>query len=293
MDGVQHHQVQLKDVELHVAIASEGSPLVFVHGWPEFWAAWKPVMSLLAGKFKLIAPDLRGFGLSENPHPLPYAGAGADQHADDLVGLLDALGIKKAGFVGHDVGAYVLQRIGIRYPERATGLFFFNCPTHGIGTRWREAAYIQQLWYQTFNQMPWAASVAGATRETCRAFLGHFLTHWSHRKGAFEDVIEEWVDVFMRPGVMQGGFNWYISQNASRLAVMAGTAPAPPKIKVPAAVLWGRHDPILKAEWADVLPKYFDQIEINFAENEGHFVHYENPALAAEAIIEFYKHGNA
>jgi pimeloyl-ACP methyl ester carboxylesterase len=92
----------------------------------------------------------------------------------------------------------------------------------------------------------------------------------------------------MKPGNLQGGFNWYIGQNDGRLAVMAGTAPRPPKIVSPARVLWGRHDPCLKSAWADVVPDYFEQVEIGFAEDCGHFVHYENPDLAAAEIDRFF-----
>ena len=150
-----------------------------------------------------------------------------------------------------------MQSLARRHPERASRLLFFNCPTHGVGARWRDPGHINQIWYQTFHQMPYAAQIVGASRENCRAHIGHFLRHWSHRKDAFDGVLERWVDNFMRPGVLQGGFNFYISQNAPRLAVMAGTAPKPDKIRVPARVVWGRHDPILKAEWADVLPEAF------------------------------------
>ena len=87
---------------------------------------------------------------------------------------------------------------------------------------------------------------------------------------------------------MQGGFNWYVGQNAGRLAVMAGTAQRPPRITVPTRVLWGRHDPILKSDWADVLDQYFAQIEVSFAEDTGHFVHYESPELAAREIDRFF-----
>jgi pimeloyl-ACP methyl ester carboxylesterase len=98
-------------------------------------------------------------------------------------------------------------------------------------------------------------------------------------------MLERFVDNFMRPGVMQGGFNWYISQNAGRLAVMAGTAPKPPVISHPTRVLWGRHDPILKSAWADVLPEYFSDLDVAFAERSGHFVHVEEPDLAAESVV--------
>jgi pimeloyl-ACP methyl ester carboxylesterase len=122
--------------------------------------------------------------------------------------------------------------------------------------------------------MHYAAALVASSRESCRAHIGHFLRHWSHQKDAFEGVLDRWVDNFMRPGNMQGGFNWYIGQNAGRLAVMAGTAQRPPRITVPTRVLWGRHDPILKADWADVLDQYFAEVEV-FADDTGHFVHYE------------------
>jgi len=79
--------------------------------------------------------------------------------------------------------------------------------------------------------------LVASSRETSRAYVGHFLRHWSHQKGAFDVVLERWLDNFMRPGNMQGGVNWYVGQNAGRLAVMAGTAQRPPRITVPTRVL--------------------------------------------------------
>ncbi|MGH1479847.1 MAG: alpha/beta fold hydrolase [Geminicoccales bacterium] len=286
---IQHRHITVGGVRLHVAEAGEGLPLILLHGWPEFWATWEPVMIRLADRFRLIAPDFRGFGESDNPSPKPTDQAGADVLADDILGLMDALSLKRAGFVGHDIGAYVMQSIARHHPERATRLLFFNCPTHGVGARWRDPDHINQIWYQTFHQMPYAAEIVGATRESCKAHIGHFLRHWSHKKHAFDDVLERWVDNFMRPGNLQGGFNFYISQNAPRLAVMAGTSPMPEKIKTPTHVVWGRHDPILRAEWTDVLPDAFEDVSIDIAEDCGHFVHYENPDRAANEITAFFE----
>jgi pimeloyl-ACP methyl ester carboxylesterase len=285
---IQHQHITVNGVRLHVAEAGEGAPLILLHGWPEFWATWEPIMERLADRFRLIAPDFRGFGESDNPHPEPSDQVGADVHADDMLALMDALSLARAGFVGHDVGAYVMQSLARRHPERCTKLLFFNCPTHGVGARWRDPDHINQIWYQTFHQMPYAADIVGATRESCRAHIGHFLRHWSHKKDAFDPVIERWVDNFMRPGNLQGGFNYYRSQNAPRLAIMAGTAPKPDKITVPTRVVWGRHDPILRAEWVDVLPDAFEDVSIDVAEDCGHFVHYENPDRAALEIAAFF-----
>ena len=287
--SIYHRYITVDGVQFHVAETGKGTPLILLHGWPEFWATWEPVMERLCDRFRLIAPDFRGFGESDNPHPEPSDQVGADVHVNDVLALMDELSLPTAGFVGHDIGAYVMQILARRHPERCTKLLFFNCPTHGVGKRWRAPDHINQIWYQTFHQMPYAAEIVGASRESCRAHIGHFLRHWSHKKDAFDKVLERWVDNFMRPGNLQGGFNFYRSQNAPRLAIMAGTAPKPEMIQVPTRVVWGRHDPILKAEWADVLPDAFDDVSVDFAEDCGHFVQYENPDRAAAEIAAFFK----
>ena len=70
---------------------------------------------------------------------------------------------------------------------------------------------------------------------------------------------------------------------------MAGTAPKPPKIKQPARVFWGRHDPVLRSDWIEFVPDYFEDVEASIAEDAGHFVHYETPDAAAAEIDRFFK----
>jgi pimeloyl-ACP methyl ester carboxylesterase len=289
MPALKHTFIETRGFTTHVAQGGDGPPLILLHGWPEFWLVWEPMFERLADRYRLIAPDFRGFGESGNPTPGPSDQAGPDVLADDIAALMDGLGIERAGFVGHDVGAFVMQRLALNHPDKVAGLFFFNCGTHGVGARWREPRHINEIWYQTFHQMPFAPALVGASRASCRAYIGYQLKHWSYRKDAFDPVLERWVDNFMRPGNLQGGFNWYISQNAGRLAVMAGTAPKPPKIVQPARMLWGRHDPVLLSEWIDVVGEYFENVEAGIAEDAGHFVHYETPDPAAQEIDRFFK----
>jgi epoxide hydrolase 4 len=292
MVEIRHSFIVINGVRHHVAEAGpkgdDAPPLVLLHGWPEFWATWEPMFERLATRYRLIAPDFRGFGESDNPYSGPSSAVNADSLAADVIGLLNALDLPRVGLVGHDVGAAVMQSIAQQAPERAVGLFFFNCATHGVGGRWNAPGHINQIWYQTFHQMPYAAQLVGVSRKACRAHIGHFLRAWSHNKHAFDAVSERWIENFMRPGNMQGGFNWYIGQNPGRLAIMAGTAPKPPKISIPTRVLWGRHDPVLKCEWTDVLDQYFDDVEVSIAEDAGHFVHYEVPDQAAKEIDRFF-----
>ncbi len=190
---------------MHYVRYGDGPTLVLLHGWPEFWYTWRKNIPALAESFDVVVPDLRGFGDSEKPPNVPDV----SDYADDLIELLDALDIDRAGFVGHDVGAFVMQDLVQRYRDRVDRLFFFNCPHPGIGTRWLDKGHYKELWYQAFNQMDWSAALVGHNRDTCRLYFRHFLDHWSHSPGRFDQDLEAWVDNFMKPGNLEGGFNWY------------------------------------------------------------------------------------
>jgi pimeloyl-ACP methyl ester carboxylesterase len=86
---MEHLKVHANGAAFHVARTGEGPPLLLLHGWPEFWLTWEPVMARLAARYTLLAPDLRGFGDSDKPGG-PF---GPDDHATDLLALLDALGL--------------------------------------------------------------------------------------------------------------------------------------------------------------------------------------------------------
>jgi pimeloyl-ACP methyl ester carboxylesterase len=281
--------LEIDGVPIHYARCGRGPTLVLLHGWPEFWLTWRPVMDLLGNHFDMIAPDLRGFGKSGHPNPAPSDQVGADVHARDLKGLLDRLQIDRFGIVSHDVGAYIAQILGRSDPERLSGLFFFDCPYPGVGNRWTQPEHLKEIWYQSFHQQPWAASMVGASRETCRTYFKHFLSHWSARPGAFDDVLEQWVDNFMSRGNLQGGFNWYLSNNAARIAIMQGKAPPVAPVTVPTKVCWGGEDRVIKAEWGDRLGEYFTNLDFAPMAGLGHFPHKEDPERAAEAIRAFFE----
>jgi pimeloyl-ACP methyl ester carboxylesterase len=290
--GFESFRVRANGIAVHGARTGRGAPLLLLHGWPEFWLTWARCMRRLSDRFDLIAPDLRGFGATQQPTRGPARDADPEVHAADMVALLDQLGIAQIGVVAHDVGAHVAQILARQHPERITGLFFFNCPYPGIGRRWAEAGHLIEIWYQSFHQMPWAAELVGSSRATCRTYIGHFLRHWAHDPHAFDDDLEAWVDNFMRPGNLQGGFDWYLSVATARAAVIREEAPPLPRIELPTRIMWGRHDPILKAAWVDRLPEYFRDPEVTIAEDAGHFVHYETPEPASAAIAAFFERVN-
>jgi len=84
---MEHLTVPANGAAFHVARTGKGPPLLLLHGWPEFWLTWEPVMARLADRYTVFAPDLRGFGDSDKPVG-PF---GPDQHAEDMLALLNAL----------------------------------------------------------------------------------------------------------------------------------------------------------------------------------------------------------
>ena len=215
-------------------------------------------MTRLADRFTLYAPDLRGFGDSDKPEGL----FGPDQQAADMLALMDALGLPQAGIVGHDVGGALMQPLARLAPERIAGLFFFDFVYPGIGPRMAEPERLNNIWYQSFHQMEMAPALVGASRESCRRYIGHFLKAWSHRKHAFDDVLEAFTDNFLKTGNLAGGFAHYRAAHAGRVRMMKGEAPALPPIGVPTCVRWAEHDPLFPFEWTDRLGETFTNLDL-------------------------------
>ncbi|MHC2401105.1 pimeloyl-ACP methyl ester carboxylesterase [Bradyrhizobium barranii subsp. barranii] len=167
--AVEHLTITANGADFHLVRAGSGKPLLLLHGWPEFWLTWEPVISRLSDRFMLIAPDLRGFGDSDKPDG-PY---GPDGHAADMLALMDGLGIDRFAVVGHDVGGAVMQPLARQAGERLAGLFFFDFVYPGIGPRMAAPDRLNHIWYQSFHQMEMAPALVGASRESCRLYIGH------------------------------------------------------------------------------------------------------------------------
>ncbi len=285
-----HEYVEVGGNEIHYVREGGGFPLFLVHGWPEYWRVWRKNIPALRESFEVIVPDLAGFGESDVPDVSPADGYGIDDHVDDLLEFAETLGIDEFGFVSHDLGAYVGQRIARERPETVRGLFFFDCPYPGIGKRWRDPGHIDEIWYQSFNQQPWAAELVGESRETCGRYIGHFLSHWAGDPDAFDEKDREaWIDTFSDPETLQGGFYWYIAADEDRKRLMREGAPSMDPIDVPTRILWGERDPIVRSEWADRLDEYFADYELDTVPDAGHYVHYERPELTNESVESFFE----
>lgn len=279
--------VETPELSISYVRAGSGEPVIFLHGWPEWKRSWLHNLPLLAERFDCIAPDFRGFGQTVSKAPRTGEGTPPQLLAKDIRDFADRLQLEKFAIVSHDVGSFVAQQLALAWPERVTRLFFFNCAYPGIGQRWGDWHHFPETWYQQFHQKDFAAALVGSSRDACRIYFRHFLTHWTHRKHAFDDHIEEWVDNFLANDNIQGGFDWYVGVSRFRRRMMQDGALPIPKIEAPTYFLWGAHDPVLRFEFADKLGDYFARHTLEKAEEAGHFVHFEVPELANARLAAF------
>ena len=121
---VEHHFVEARGHRFHVAEAGEGLPLVLLHGWPQHWWMWRFCMPTLATRFRLIVPDLRGLGWSDAPDG-PYDKLTL---AEDVLAVLDELGVGRFRLMGHDWGGYVSLLIAATARERVERMIPMSFP---------------------------------------------------------------------------------------------------------------------------------------------------------------------
>ena len=285
MTEIRHQTVRVRDASFHVASVGDGPPLVLLHGWPEFWFTWEPVMQRLAPRFHVVAPDLRGFGDSDKPAAL----WGAQAHADDVLALMQAMGLARAGIVGHDVGGAVMQAVARTAPGRIAGLMFFDFVYPGIGSRLGTPDRLNEIWYQSFHQQDMAVPLLETSPEACRIYFEGIIRHWAHRQEAFDaPVMDAFVANYQKPGNLAGGFNYYRAAHEQRIAVMEGRAPALPPIELPTCVRWAEFDPLFPYAWTDRLGETFSDLDLALFPGVGHFPHREDPARAAAEIEAFF-----
>jgi epoxide hydrolase 4 len=125
--AVVHRMVSLRRVRLHYVGAGAGPLVVLLHGFPQLWIAWRyQIPALVEAGYRIVAPDLRGYNLSDRPPRVrDYRSAVL---VSDVVELLDALGSDRARVVGHDWGGALAWWLAMDHPERMQRLVVLNAP---------------------------------------------------------------------------------------------------------------------------------------------------------------------
>jgi pimeloyl-ACP methyl ester carboxylesterase len=136
---------------LHVRIGGQGPAAILLHGYGETGDMWAPLAAELVRDHTVVAPDLRGLGLSSRPD----GGYDKKTQGRDVTGLLDALGIERADLITHDIGNMVGYAFAAQYPARVTRFVLMDAPLPGIGP-WDEILKNPLLWHFRFGGPTWS-----------------------------------------------------------------------------------------------------------------------------------------
>lgn len=267
--------------------ADDAGAVVLLHGWPGDRHDFRNVVPLLAGRCRVVVPDLRGFGESvrfATASPSAYA---ADAQARSVLALIDRLAVGPAVLAGYDVGSRVAQAAARARPDLVRALVL-SPPLPGAGTRVLSPAAQREFWYQAFHQLPVAEQLLEGSRGAVRAYLAHFWSHWSGPGFVPDDAdLDRLADSYARPGAFVESINWYRAGSGTVALAVAEQPPAPlARIAVPTIVLWQEYDPLFPRAWSDRVEDYFADIEVRPLDGVGHFTPLEAPDEFARAILE-------
>lgn len=276
-------------VKLHYAEAGRGPLVLLLHGFPEFWYTWKnQIPALAAAGFRVVAPDLRGYNLSDKPAGV--AAYDGEVLAADIDGLVRALGEERAHVVGHDWGAAVAWLFAMRFPARLRRLAILNVPHPakflGALKTWRQ---LKKSWYIFYFQIPWLPE--RGMRARGYAAVRAVLRRDPVRPDAFspEDV-KRYVEAAAQPGALTGAINYY---RALRRRTPGQAATLFRRIEDPVLVLWGEQDRYLGAELADPDPAWVPRARVVRLPQASHWVHWDAPEEVNRRLIEFLREETA
>jgi len=302
------------DMAVYEAGPKNGFPVVLCHGFPELAYSWRyQLPALAAAGYRAIAPDQRGYGRTSRPEKIEDYDM---LHlTGDLTGMLDALGLEKAVFVGHDWGGLVVWQLPLVHPDRVAGVIGINTPflsrppidpIMGMKALYGEDMYIVYFqkpgeadavlakdvgrvfrFFMRKNGIT-AEAFAQMPEELKRFALVKALemdeTLWPGELLLTPEELNYFVETFTRTG-FTGGINWY--RNFTRNWKLSGTWAQ--KVRQPSLMIMAEDDVILSPKMADGMERFVPDLEKVLIRKCGHWTQQEHPQETNEAMIGWLK----
>jgi pimeloyl-ACP methyl ester carboxylesterase len=282
VEGVEHRFVDIGDLALHVAEAGAGDPLVMLHGWPQHWYQWRNQIPALAERYRVICPDLRGFGWSQAP-PRGYE---KETLADDIVRLLDVLDLppQKIRLVGHDWGGWIGFILCLRHPERFERFLALNIPPPWREINPRILPALWRFWYQAV-----VASPAGPWVLRTRPGLVRHILNTDTPRERSEEENAAFIEPLREPERAQATTQLYRTFLLREFFAILRGRYNDYRLTVPTRLLFGTRDfaistAFLEGDW----DKYADDLRIEFVPTAGHFIAEDEPELVTRRALELF-----
>ena len=291
MQPIHHQHLLTNGTTLHAAHWGDATKplMLFLHGFPEFWFAWRDLAPRFADDFYCVAPDLRGFNLSSQPSEVgEYK---AHKIIQDLALLVTSLGKTQVTLISHDWGGAVAWGMAIALPQLVTRLVSINSPHPGTFQRELAHSKAQQ---DASDYMLWLREPDAAQKLSADHFkkLKSFMLAMSPNKGWFTAKIETEYERCWARG-LEGGLNYYratplVPPSATQSGALAWTPkPEDITVKVPTLIIWGMQDTALLPSLLDGIEQWVPDVRIERVPGASHWIVHEQTDVVEQAIRRF------
>ncbi len=230
--NIQSKEAIVNGVRIHYRVAGSGSPLLLLHGSPLTSYSWSRIIPKLAETYRVIAPDLRGYGQSDKPE------TGYEVHtmAEDMRQLLTQLGLKSVNLVGHDLGGIVAYVYAAQYMNEVRRLGIIESPIIGVPSPTMEKV-LAGYWHIGLYAHPRFPELLISGRE--RDYLDEFIRTYRFNLDAFNDEdITEYARHLASPGGIRGAMGVYRTIAAELPAILQLTTK---RLTMPVWAVGGEH----------------------------------------------------
>jgi pimeloyl-ACP methyl ester carboxylesterase len=277
------------DVRLHAVIGGDGPPLLLIHGWPGSWYYWRLVMPALARDFEVVAVDQRGIGLSGKPEE----GYDTGTLANDLAGLMDALGHQRFAVVGVDTGMLIGYALAADHPDRVVRLAVGEAPLPGItppNPLILPDQVVDRLWHIPFNQLKETNEKLVRGREDI--FFGAEFSASAGTSKLPDSAVRYYVDgLASSPEALHGSFQLYRAFGATAAQNQERKTR---RLPMPVLAMGGAESS--GAMVADTMKLTADDVQTLVIPGIGHWLAEQAPDELVAALTEFlapYRDGHA
>jgi epoxide hydrolase 4 len=292
-DDLHHHFADLESCRLHYVSRGEGKPLLFLHGFPQFWFLWREQLADLGDDHAVYAADMRGYNLSCKPEePEAYR---MRHLLGDLLGLVRELDLAPLTLVGHDWGGIVSWAFALKYPEMLERLVVIDAPPPFTWNRDLRESPKQR---DAVNYMVEFSKPSPEPEELLAAndyaLMDDLVVRIGGEGAALSDAERAvYHEAWAQPGALRGGLNYY---RAARMGeqVAAGGVPeeyarklTSQTVEVPTLVIWGENDAALLPSLTRGLSEWVPRLRVEIVSDAGHWVPYERPDVVNGLIRDF------
>jgi pimeloyl-ACP methyl ester carboxylesterase len=275
--GFEIREIAVNGTTIHTRVGGHGPAVVLLHGYGETGDMWAPLAARLAKDHTVIAPDLRGMGLSGHP----AGGYDKKTQGEDVAGVLDALKIGKTDVVAHDIGNMVAYAFAAEHRDRVTRLVLMDAPLPGVGP-WDEILKNPLLWHFHFGGPDMERLVKG--RE--RIYLDRFWNEFSANPAHWDEASREhYARLYALPGAMHSGFEQFHAFDQDAVDNKAFLAAGP--LSTPVLAIGG--DKSFGPTMAVVARAAATNVQGRVIAGSGHWLMEEQPDATVSAIVDFLK----